>query len=439
MKRFAALTAVLVGAGALFVACEQEPTNSRPEGLTPSLSQDVVEGRYIVVLRPGTDPAELAANYAVATRFEYRHALTGFSAQLPDAARSALERNPAVRWIEPVKMRYLDVKGKGGPDKPPKPCKGNKCPPPPPPQPIDACVPGTGDNLSNDPLDELYGIVDVNAPASNTWINSPVSVDIAILDSGADTDHTDLCVHNAVGFTNEGWEDNNGHGSHTSGTAGARDDNFADGGEVVGVAPTARIWSVKVCTAGGLCPGDAIVAGIDYVTEHADEIDVANMSLGGGGSDQPHPIDPLDCSPITGDAEHLAICNSVAAGVTYVVSAGNSSADAANFTPAAFDEVITVAASDINENPAGFSNYGADVDLIAPGVDIKSTYLNNGYANASGTSMSSPHVAGGAALYIIGNPSATPLQVRNALVAAGRAWAGQGGQHPEPMLDVSGF
>ncbi|UCF21653.1 MAG: S8 family serine peptidase [Gemmatimonadota bacterium] len=335
-------------------------------------------------------------------------------------------------------MKYLDVKGKGGPDKPPKECKGNKCPPPPPPQPIDACVPGAGDNTSNDPLDELYGIVDVNAPASNTWTNSPVTVDIAILDTGADTDHTDLCVHNAVGFTNEGWEDNHGHGSHTSGTAGARDDNFADGGEVVGVAPTARIWSVKVCTAFGGCPGDAIVAGIDYVTANADQIKVANMSLGGGGSDQPHPQG--DCSPITGDAEHLAICNSVNAGVTYVVSAGNSGADAAGFTPAAFDEVITVAASDIDEQPASFSNYGADVDLIAPGVNIKSTYLNNNYANFSGTSMSSPHVAGGAALYILANPGSTPFEVRDGLVADGRhGWAGQGGLHPEPMLDVSKY
>ncbi len=101
--------------------------------------------------------------------------------------------------------------------------------------------------------------------------------------------------------------------------------------------------------------------------------------------------------------------------------------------------MITVSASDINENAAGFSNYGADVDLIAPGVNIKSTYLNNGYANASGTSMSSPHVAGGAALYIAANPGLTPFQVRAALVAAGRTWTGQGGNHPEPMLDVSTF
>lgn len=435
MRRLTVLAMSAFAVATLMVACEREPTT--PTDFTPGFAADVVEGSYIVVLEKGADPASVAAAYGVQTQYEYRFALSGFSAELPDNVRQALEQNPRVRWIEPVKMYQLDVKGKGGPGKPPKECKGKKCPPPPPPQPINACVPGASDNTSNDPLNELYGIVDVNAPASNTWINSPVSVDIAMLDSGVDTDHTDLCVHNAVGFTGEGWEDNNGHGSHTSGTAGARDDNFADGGEVVGVAPTARIWSVKVCTAFGSCPGNALLDGIDYVTQNAGEIDVANMSLGGGGSDQPHPEG--DCSPITGDAMHLAICESVNAGVTYVVSAGNSGADAAGFTPAAYDEVITVAASDINEQPAGFSNFGADVDLIAPGVNIKSSYLNNGYANASGTSMSSPHVAGGAALYIATHAGVTPFQVRDALVAAGRAWAGQGGNHPEPMLDVSSF
>ncbi len=442
MRRLTVLAMSAFAAATLMVACEREPTP--PTDFTPGFNADVVEGSYIVVLEKGVDPAAVAASYGLQTRHEYRFALSGFSAELPDNVRLALEQNPQVRWVEPVKMYYLDVvKGKGGP----KPCKGKKCPPPPPPQPIDACDQPTGDPTSNDPLDELYGIVHVNAPLSNTWINSPVNVDIAILDSGADTDHEDLCVHNAVGFTGEGWEDNNGHGTHTSGTAGARDDN-APGGEVVGVAPTARIWSVKVCTAFGGCPGDALLDGIDYVTANADQIEVANMSLGGGGSDTPH--DPDDCDAISGDAFHFAICESVKAGVTYVVSAGNSNANAANFTPAAYDEVITVSASDINENEASFSNWGPDVDLIAPGVNIKSTLPNNSYGNASGTSMSSPHVAGGAAVFIahymaLNGVRPSPTVVRETLVADGRPWDGQWlgdpqpDTHPEPMLDISKY
>jgi subtilisin family serine protease len=133
---------------------------------------------------------------------------------------------------------------------------------------------------------------------------------------------------------------------------------------------------------------------------------------------------------------HQAICNSVAAGVTYVVAAGNESDDAANHVPAAYDEVITVSAlADFNGAPGGgaastcradeddtlanFSNYGTDVDLIAPGVCINSTWKGGGYNIISGTSMASPHVAGAAALYKVKNPGASPLQVKSGLQTAG--------------------
>ncbi len=437
MKRLTVLAVSAFAAATFVVACEQGPTP--PDALTPRFSGDVVEGRYIVVLQDGVDPADLAASYGVATQYEYRYALSGFSAELPDAAREALERNPAVRWIEPVRQfQIFAQKGK------PKPCKGQgkskNCPPPPPPGP--SCNQGTGDPTGNDDLTNLWGIRRVNAPQSTTWINSPVNVDIAILDTGGDLDHPDLCIEDAVSFDSfePTPEDFHGHGTHVSGTAAARDDN----GIVVGVAPTARIWTVKVCNQFGFCFGDAIVAGIDYVTANADEIDVANMSLGGGGSDQDHPLDPIDCSPITGDAEHLAICNSVKAGVTYVVAAGNGSSDASGTVPAAYDEVITMAAMNDQDQAAGFSNYGPDVDLIAPGVGILSDWPGGGTATASGTSMASPHGAGGAALYIAmvmsgGNPRPLPIDVRQALIDNSQSWGNQGGNHPEPLLDVKNF
>jgi subtilisin family serine protease len=156
---------------------------------------------------------------------------------------------------------------------------------------------------------------------------------------------------------------------------------------------------------------------------------------------------------------HPAICRSVQAGVTYAVAAGNSAADANNFVPATYSEVITVSAlADFNGQPGGgapatcradeddtfanFSNFGADVDIIAPGVCILSTYLGTGYNTLSGTSMASPHVAGAAALYKSTHPSATPAQVKTALQAAGNLnWNDTDDPDPtkERLLNVDAF
>lgn len=159
---------------------------------------------------------------------------------------------------------------------------------------------------------------------------------------------------------------------------------------------------------------------------------------------------------------HQAIKASVEAGITYVVAAGNASADASNFIPAAYDEVITVSAlADFDGQPRGkssptcssdqldrddtfwdFSNYGSAVDLIAPGVCIRSTWKDGGYETISGTSMASPHVAGAAALYLVSHPDASPSQVKSALQSAGSAdWdiGDDGDNTKEKLLDVSGF
>jgi subtilisin len=243
--------------------------------------------------------------------------------------------------------------------------------------------------------------------------------------------------------------DDHGHGSHVAGTIGALD----NGAGVVGVAPGARIWPVKVLNAVGAGLISQIVCGIDYVTSKAGEIDVANMSLTGGGSDDGN------CGNTNGDTEHRAICASVAAGITYVVAAGNDSRDAAQSIPASYDEVITVSAlADFNGQPGGgaaatctsdqddtfasFSNFGADVDIIAPGVCIYSTTSGSSYTTMSGTSMASPHVAGAAALYRAVNPTASPAQVKQALISAGTTnWSNADDRDgiKEPLLNVSTF
>ncbi|QBR93338.1 S8 family peptidase [Nocardioides euryhalodurans] len=293
---------------------------------------------------------------------------------------------------------------------------------------------------------------DVSPTAAIDGTDQRVDVDVAVIDTGVDLDHPDLNVNtagakNCTLFGIGNADDGNGHGSHVAGTIGALDDTNG----VVGVAPGARIWPVKVLNAAGSGTNADVICGIDYVAAHADEIEVANMSLGGGGEDDG------SCGASSGDAMHAAICEATDAGVTFVVAAGNESADAATSTPAAYDEVITVSAladfdgapggagastcrADEDDTFASFSNFGQDVDIIAPGVCIDSTSMQGGYATLSGTSMAAPHVAGGAALHAATHPGATPSQVKAALLGSGSsAWndVDDPDSTKEPLLDVS--
>lgn len=324
------------------------------------------------------------------------------------------------------------------------------------------------------------GIARVGAPLSSTRAGNgagDVDADIAILDTGIDFDHPDLNVAGGTDCVSTGlfggpllaeeaslgadpspspepltepedYDDLRGHGTHIAGIAAARDNGVG----VVGVAPGARLWAVRVLDARGNGSLSTLICGIEWVTAHADVIDVANMSLSG--------LDPdLGCQD---GALHEAICSSVAAGVTYTVAAGNSGKDAEDYSPASYSEVITVSAladfdgkpGGLGENPAPlscpgtddefapFSNFGPDVDLIAPGVCINSTWMRGGYAELSGTSQAAAHAAGAAALYLASHPDATPAQVRSALVAAGtQDWFTETDPdgRPDPLLDVSGF
>ncbi|MDP8904764.1 MAG: S8 family peptidase [Chloroflexota bacterium] len=264
-----------------------------------------------------------------------------------------------------------------------------------------------------------------------------VGVDVAVLDTGIDGSHPDLNVaggYNCTGTNRDDWTDSNGHGSHVAGTIAALDNNVG----VVGVAPGARLWAVKIMGNDGTGMMSWILCGIDWVTAQRDRhdssrpmIEVANMSIRALLSSG----DDRDCGYPSGDAMHKAICRSVDAGTVYVAAAGNDKMNARYARPAAYDEVITVSAmTDYDGRPgslgsrpsgcsssytddtwAGFSNFGADVDLTGPGVCVLSTYSGGRYAFASGTSMAAPHVAGGAALYLAQYPKAKPQQVRMAL------------------------
>ena len=221
----------------------------------------------------------------------------------------------------------------------------------------------------------------------------------------------------------------------------------------MGVAPGAPLYAVRVLNNNGMGFRSDVICGIDWVAGNTALIGVANMSLGGSGSD-----DGKSCES-TGDAYKKAICNAVDAGVTFAVAAGNQSDDAANHVPAAYDMVITTSAladfngaagggaaatcrSDVDDTFADFSNYGADVDIIAPGVCILSTWNDGGYYTISGTSMASPHVAGAAALYLSTHPGTSPADVQSALENAGNSgWDSSDDPDgvQEPLLDVGGL
>ncbi|MFC7614020.1 S8 family serine peptidase [Actinokineospora soli] len=167
-------------------------------------------------------------------------------------------------------------------------------------------------------------------------------VDVAVIDTGVDARHPDLtvvartnCV-NATSCTDNSGTDDHGHGTHVAGTIGARD----DGAGVVGVAPGARIWAVKVLGANGSGQLSGVAAGVDWVAAHAGEIEVANMSLG--------------CENCATDALNQAISTAVGKGVVFAVAAGNNGKDARTFSPANHPDVITVSAlADFNGAPGG--------------------------------------------------------------------------------------
>jgi subtilisin family serine protease len=250
---------------------------------------------------------------------------------------------------------------------------------------------------------------------TGTAAREAASVNVAVLDTGIDLGHPDLNAVAGKDCTGGGsMADGNGHGTHVAGTIGARN----TGSGVVGIAPGTRLWAVKVLGANGSGSTSGIICGIDWVTatrkdaDPSNDIAVANLSLGGSApptTDCGRGVDPM----------HTAICASVAAGVTYVVAAGNSGTDLQSSVPASYPEVLTVTAmADSDGLPGGrggpacglgddtaasFSNFAtraADAArvLAAPGACIRSTAPGGGTATMSGTSMASPHVAGLVAL-----------------------------------------
>jgi len=393
-------------------------------GAGPLLAE-VVPNRYIVQFEPTVRTADIESRVARAERQTggfrghiYRRALRGFTITLPpNVPIERLGQLPGVRLIEPDMKMVLAAQA----------------------------IPN--------------GVQRINAhrcPIANiNGIDQRLDVDVAVIDTGIQPDHPDLNVAggrrfysgyrglNLRQFQDDQYHDNDGHGTHVAGIIGALDNHIG----VVGVAPGVRLWALRVFNDDDDSYLSDVVAAIDWMIDNLDTVSVVNISLSGTGYH---------------DALHTAIQNAVAQGIVVVAAAGNDAKDIYgadgifgtndDVVPAAYPEVAAISALyDTNGKPGGstsnlnddsfavsFSNFsgsvvpynpvhspGAAIDLMMPGVSIRSTSLNSGYATKSGTSMAAPHAAGLAALYIAVNGRATNAAgvyaIRQALIDSASA------------------
>jgi subtilisin family serine protease len=313
--------------------------------------------RFIVVLDESADAGGVAADHGRRHGAEvsdvYRHALRGYAAHIPAGKLASVRADARVKYVEP-----------------------------------DGIATTTAQTLP-------YGIDRIDADRSSTLAGNgsgEVSgVTSYVIDTGVDAAHPDLNVTGHVNFAGGSNTDCNGHGTHVAGTVAARDNGI----DVVGVAPGAPTVGVKVLNCQGSGSYSGIIAGVDWVTKNAKRPAVANMSLGGGAS----------------LALDDAVRRSAANGIFYAVAAGNEGVDACTKSPARAgagtnNGIATIAATDSADRETSWSNFGTCVDFWAPGASILSTRRRGGTTTMSGTSMASPHAAGGAALYLSKNAAA---------------------------------
>ncbi|MGW0464033.1 S8 family peptidase [Streptomyces sp. NPDC003027] len=373
-RRLAAASAIAVAALALGTASTLPATaaEAAPEGVIQNAgAPGTVAGSYIVTLDESAraESAEgraVAAEYGAKIKKTYTAALNGYSVELSEAQAKKLAADPAVESV--VQNRVFKV---------------NATQPSPPSWGLDRI------DQRALPLNQSYTYPD----------SAGQGVTAYIIDTGVRISHSDFGGRAADGYdaidNDNVAQDGHGHGTHVAGTVA---------GSAHGVAKKAKIVGVRVLNNQGSGTTAQVVAGIDWVTRNAVKPAVANMSLGGG-------VD---------SALDTAVRNSIASGVTYAVAAGNDNSNASNYSPARVSEAITVGSTTNTDARSSFSNYGSVLDIFAPGSSIKSAWNTSDTATntISGTSMATPHVAGAAAVYLAGNPTATPAQVSTALTSA---------------------
>ena len=243
-----------------------------------------------------------------------------------------------------------------------------------------------------------WGITRVKAP--DAWAASQgIGVNVCVIDTGIDLSHPDLQENIKGGYNAinpaKSANDDNGHGTHVAGTIASVNNTIG----VVGVAPKVNLLAVKVLGRNGSGWISDIIEGIDWCVKNGGK--AGNMSLGSSSDSQ---------------SLHDAVIAAYNAGLTLVAAAGNSGpCNNCVGYPARYGEVIAVSAGDSTDQFAGFSSQGPEVDVIAPGKSVFSTYKGGNYATLSGTSMATPHVSGAVALKLAMNPALTPAAVADAL------------------------
>jgi subtilisin family serine protease len=307
-----------------------------------SAAGSAVSGQYIVTVRAGGSHREHAIGSLPGgtVTHVFTKVLNGFSARLDAAQLDRLRRDPNVVSVAPAATMHT-------------------------------MTTQTGAGWGLDRLDATTGL-----DQKYTYTHTGKGVTAYVIDTGVDASDSDFGGRASAAFDATGGDgkDCNGHGTHVAGTIG---------GTKYGVAKGVTLKAVRVLDCRGAGTDADVVAGMDWVAQHAHKPAVANLSLGGGKS-----------ATIDAAATKLA-----GAGIFLAVAAGNDGAEACDGSPAGADGVLAVAASDRTDASADFTSHGTCVKAYAPGVGITSDWLNGGTNTISGTSMATPHVTGVAALY----------------------------------------
>jgi len=368
LNRFIAVVLVFLACDTAFAAPLRQITKHHDKSLGKEL--DVVSGEILVKFKPRTTSRNISAfnrlnNCRVLKRID---AIDVYKIEIPqdrtmDEILATYNSNPAVEYAEPIYLRNAFL------------------------------APNDPDFSKQWGLNSLSD-VDIDAPEGWDVETGKSGVIIAIVDSGVDLDHPDLLGKMTPGydFVNDDnlADDDFGHGTHVAGIAAAKTNN---GVGIAGVSWDSRIMPVKVLNSGGVGDTGDVAEGITYAADNGAK--VINLSLGGEGYDQ---------------AEKDAIDYAYDKGCVICAAMGNANSSNVMY-PAGFDNVIAVGAIDITGSRAGFSNYGAHIDVVAPGQDIYSCYNNGDYGYQTGTSMATPFVAGLCALLLSRNGELTNVEI----------------------------
>ena len=327
-----------------------------------------IAGSYIVVMKNSVAAKVVAERHGGRVGHVFAKALNGVEVSMPEAAARRLAADPDVAFVQRNGVFTADL--------------------------------GTLGTQPNPPSWGLDRIDQRNLPldASYTFPNTASNVHAYILSTGIRTTHLDFggrAIHGRDTVDNDNdATDCNGHGTAVAGIVG---------GASHGVAKGVTLVAMRMLNCAGSATIAQVIAGVDWVTGNAVKPAVAVLVAGG----------PNDT------AYNTAVRNSIASGVTYAVTTGSSASDACNFSPGSVTEAITVAATDINDNRHSASNFGPCLDIFAPGVSVTTTWYLSDTATItlSGSSFATAHAGGVAALILSPNPTWSPQQVRDRMVA----------------------